>query len=99
MSQAIIRVVNPIQGGSAFTTPKRAHSYVQRGRAVWVGAGLSTIRFTDEDEQQKIALRKATNDGYATVDRRLTLDEMRHVPIIQPWKLMLQASRRERQAR
>ena len=46
---ARIRIENPVAGGSAFTSLRKAQEYRDRGRAVFVGNG-DRIRFLDDSE-------------------------------------------------
>ncbi len=54
-----IRIVNPVAGGSAFTSLRKAQEYRDRGRAVFVGDG-SSIRFLDSAES--VAIRQARKE-------------------------------------
>jgi hypothetical protein len=45
--RGIVQIVNPVRGGSRYTSHKSALQFVRRGRAVWEADG-SAIRFTAE---------------------------------------------------
>ena len=58
----LIRIVNPIPGSSAFTNRNAAQRSIDRGRAKWVDAEKTAIRFLDEGE---VVLRRQVRSEMA----------------------------------
>jgi hypothetical protein len=86
-------ILNPVPGGSDHTSPARARRFVRSGRAEFVGFGV--IRFLSTPETKAIATRaerllsgRATALGYDGVNRMLTPNEVRALPLILPAKML-----------
>jgi hypothetical protein len=85
--------VNPV--GKPFTNRNRASRFVKSGRARWVDA--NTIEFVRTDRRHvavAASQRRVSEIGYDQVKRTLSLEEMANIPIIAPWKLLIERSRR-----
>ena len=54
-----IRITNPVENGSPFTSRKRALQYVQAGRAIFVSA--NQIRFLEADPRNQAAAARAAS--------------------------------------
>ena len=86
MSKSRVYIVNPVPGGACFSSEKRAERYVKTGRAVW--ATPTSIRFTESDPRHQAVLEhsRTTGMGYDRVGS-MTLDQIRHIPVLFPQKL------------
>jgi hypothetical protein len=83
-----IRILNPIRHGACWTGRNRAERYVRTGRAVFVG--LAAIQFVDSDLRNIAAAKKAadTAAGYDDIRRTLTVEELAHIPLVNPHKAL-----------
>lgn len=86
-----VRITNSQPGHAEFTTAKRAQSFVLWGRAEWVDYRHKAIRLLPIALEivRRHAARKIreSDTGYDRVGR-MTLDQMRGIPIIEPEKLI-----------
>ena len=80
MSDLQVLILNPLPGQSNFTSIRRAQRYALKGRAVFVGD--ASIRFIDDEHRAAWASSLVTKAGYDGVDRRLRLDEVAHLPVV-----------------
>jgi hypothetical protein len=82
-----IRILNPIRHGARWTGRNRSERYVRTGRAVFVG--VAAIRFIETDARN-IAAKKAADAaaGYDDIRRTLTVDELAHIPFVNPHKAL-----------
>jgi len=48
--KTIVRIENPLDNGSGYTTARKAAEYVARGRATWTVPG-KWIRFTEQSQR------------------------------------------------
>ena len=64
-----VRITNPVENGSNFTSRKRALQFVEAKRAVF--AGDNAIRFIDADPRNQAAQRRAAAE-YNAVNRTMT---------------------------
>ena len=76
-----VKITNPIDNGSSFTSRKRALQYVQTGRAIFLAE--NQIRFIGDDPRNQAAAERAAR-GYVTTNRVLTERELRSIPLINP---------------
>ena len=83
-----VRITNPIENGSNFTSRKRALQFVEAGRAVFVGD--SSIRFSEADPRNQAAQRRAAAD-YNAVSRVMNKREIANIPLIRPGKALREA--------
>lgn len=91
----VVRIENPIAGCRPETTPNRARRFVRSGRAVFVGAGETCIRFVSEPAAAVMAVRAMevqigrleSARGYDSYPQSC-YDRARHIPVIQPEKLI-----------
>jgi hypothetical protein len=90
VSSRKIRITNPVENGSPFTSRKRALQFVQAGRAVFVGK--NQIRFIETDLRNQAATARAAI-GYVLSERMLTQKELRNIPFVNPRKAYRQAMR------
>lgn len=83
-----IRILNPTQHGSCWTGRNRAERYVRTGRAVFVGR--TAIRFVESDPRNIAATKKAADAaaGYDDIRRILTVEELAHIPLVNPHKAL-----------
>ncbi len=83
-----IRILNPIRHGACWTGRNRAERYVRAGRAVFVS--LAAIRFIETDARNIAAAKKAADAaaGYDDIRRTLTVDELAHIPFVNPHKAL-----------
>ena len=83
-----IRILNPTRHGACWTGRNRAERYVCTGRAVFVG--LDAIRFIESDSRNIAAAKKAADAaaGYDDIRRTLTVEELAHIPIMNPHKAL-----------
>ncbi len=86
-----IRIVNPISG-VGFTNRNRANRFVHSGRARWVDA--NTIEFLPANYRHVAAAQREVDRGYDGVTRMLTKREMANIPVVAPWKALIERSRR-----
>lgn len=88
MRPNIIRILNPTRHGARWTGRNRAERYVRTGRAVFVG--LTAIRFIESDPRNIAATKKASAAaaGYDEIRRTLTVEELAHIPIMNPHKAL-----------
>ena len=78
-----IKIVNPIENGSRFTSRKRALQFVQAGRAIFVAE--TQIRFLENEPRNRAAATRAAT-LYVLNNRMLTKKELRNIPVINPSK-------------
>src|SRR5260370_36579582 len=76
-----VKIINPIENGSAITSRKRAVQFVQAGRAVFLGDKF--IRFVETDTRNQAAKGRAAS-GYQAVDRMMSKAEMANIPLVRP---------------
>ena len=76
-----VKIINPIENGSAITSRKRAVQFVQAGRAVFLGDKF--IRFVETDTRNQAAKGRAAS-GYQAVDRMMSKAEMANIPFARP---------------
>jgi hypothetical protein len=83
-----IHILNPTQHASCWTGRNRAERNVRTGRAVFVG--LAAIRFVESDPRNVAAAKKAADAaaGYDDIRRTLTVQELAHMPIMNPLKAL-----------
>lgn len=91
-----IRIENAPPGCQNITSLEHARRYVKKGRAIFTGGGA--IKFLDSALQRQIHARaerelhaKLTNGGYDSIDRVLTVDELRKL-VIHPERLFRRES-------
>ena len=89
-----IRVVNSPWNGSGFIKRKKADRFVKEGRAVFVGT--DQIRLMESHPKNLAAATKAAA-GYEGVDRTMTLEELKHLPLMRPHIAYTDRSVRSRQ--
>lgn len=78
-ARAKVKIVNPVENGSQFTSRKRALQYVRTGRASFVGR--DQIRFLETDQRNKAAATRAAI-GYVLSKRMLTKRELQGIPFV-----------------
>jgi len=80
--KSAIRITNPSAGGNCFTSRKNADKYVSRLRARW--RSNSEIEFLEHavSQPRTIPPKVLTGWNYDQIDRILTLDEIREIPVI-----------------
>ena len=76
-----VKIINPIENGSAITSRNRAVQFVQAGRAVFLGHNF--IRFVETDPRNQAAKKRAAS-GYQAVDRLMSRAEMANIPFARP---------------
>ena len=83
-----IRILNPTRHGACWTGRNRVERYVRTGRAVIVG--LAATRFIESDARNIAAAMKAAEAGagYVVIRRTLTVDELAHIPFVNPHKAL-----------
>jgi hypothetical protein len=85
-----VRIENPVSGGNAVTSLKRANRFVRSGRAVFLAPLL--LRFLDTP-LNRVALEAAReklliqNTGYDRTDRSF-FAAARHIPIVNAAKMI-----------
>ena len=85
-----IKIINPIENGSPFTSRKRGLHFVQAGRAIFVAE--NQIRFIETDPRNQAAVARAAS-GYVLSERLLTERELKSIPFVNPSKAYRQAMR------
>lgn len=79
-----VRILNPQLHGSTHTSLKRAKMAVRNGLAVWVTDG--SIRFNETHHRRIASTRNIDEErrqrGYDNINRRLSFNEMRHIPFV-----------------
>jgi len=83
--------VNAPWNGSGYIKRKKAEFYVKEGRAVFVGTSrhpdrnemIDQVRLIDSHPDNIKAAATAAL-GYETIRRNMTLDELRHLPMVRP---------------
>lgn len=90
-----VKITNPIENGSNFTSRKRALQFVEAKRAVF--AGDNAIRFIETDPRNQAARRRAAVE-YNAVDRTMTRKELANIPLVRPGKALREASTNRTQA-
>jgi len=76
-----VRVVNSPWNGSGFIKRKKADRYVKDGRAVFVGT--DQLRLI-ESHQKNLAAATRAGAGYEAIERTMTLEELKHLPVMRP---------------
>jgi hypothetical protein len=76
-----VRVVNAVWNGSGFIKRKKADRFVKEGRAVFVGT--DQLRLIESDPRNLAAAAKAAA-GYVAIRRTMTLQELKHLPVMRP---------------
>jgi hypothetical protein len=76
-----VRVVNSAWNGSGYIKRKKADRYVKEGRAVFVET--DQLRLI-ESEPRNIAAAAKAAAGYEDIERTMTLDELKHLPVMRP---------------
>ena len=69
LSPSVFSIINPVDGGNAFCTDKRAEKYIRQGRAVLVRR--FAIRFVESDHRHRAAQISAEEAG-----RRVAYDRV-----------------------
>lgn len=83
-----VRISNPIENGSNFTSRKRALEFVEAKRAVFVGD--NAIRFIENDPRNQAARRRAAAE-YNAVNRTMSRQEIANIPFVRPGKALTEA--------
>lgn len=86
-----IRILNPsVSTDRSWTGFNRAARLVKSKRAVWVDS--RTIEFTAlgdiAERQARLADERARQINYDAINREMTLEELRHIPVVMPSKLL-----------
>jgi hypothetical protein len=92
MRRIKVRIANPINHGSNYTSYDNASRFVGRGDAEWISDSL--IRFVNEERDRAKSIEADRAIHRVMADAK----QMRRVPIIQPWKLLLKSARKTRTA-
>lgn len=74
-----VTVVNPIWNGGYTIRRKKAEHYVEVGRAEWVGPNQLRMLMS---HPANIAAMTRASAGYHDINRTMTQQELRHVPLI-----------------
>lgn len=101
-NKTVIRILNPLPGGSPYTNPRRAHYFIATGRAEF--AGPYQIRFLPQVQQVKqlaIEMRiryiaMGLNPDDISAGGLATRKQIKGVPVIAPLKLIREGSERFR---
>jgi hypothetical protein len=83
-----VRITNPIENGSNFTSRKRALQFAAAKRAVFVGD--NSIRFIESDPRNK-AVRSRAAAEYNAVNRTMNRKEIANIPLARPGKALREA--------
>ena len=83
-----VRISNPIENGSNFTSRKRAAQFVEAGRAAFVDE--NTIRFLETDPRNQAAHRRAAAE-YNAVNREMSRKEIANIPLVCPGRALREA--------
>lgn len=76
-----VKVINSPWNGDGLIRRKKAEHYVSVGRAEWVSA--DQVRMIGSHPQNSTAASRAA-EGYQSVTRTMTLEELAHVPLVNP---------------
>ena len=94
-----VRIINPVLGGQAGTSLKRAERFVRKGKAIFVDP--RTIRFLDSPQQADIGRRaeivlhaRITNAAYDGVSATF-FDCARAIPVLNPRALVAPRGKRK----
>ena len=85
-----VKIINPTENGSLFTSRKRALQFVKIGRAIFVAE--NQIRFVETDPRNQAAAARAAM-GYVQIERMLTKRELQNIPFVNPAKAYRRAMR------
>jgi hypothetical protein len=83
-----VRITNPIENGSNFTSRKRALQFVEAKRAVFVGD--NSLRFIESDPRNQAARSRAAAE-YNAINRAMSREEIANIPIARPGKALKEA--------
>ena len=100
MAKDKVRIMNPVEGSSRFTTRNSANRYVARGQARWADLGKQWIIFTDRDANRAIIshCRLQESLGLDSIGRKMTREEMAAIPVLQATRLTVDTSKTPRRA-
>lgn len=100
MAKDKVRIMNPVEGSSRFTTRNAANRYVSRGQARWADLGKQWIIFTDRDANRAIIshCRLQESLGLDSIGRKMTREEMAAIPVLQATRLTVDTSKTPRRA-
>jgi hypothetical protein len=80
-----VRITNPIENGSNFTSHKRALHFVEAKRAIFLGD--NAIRFIDNDPRNQAAQTRAAAE-YNAVNRTMSRKEIANIQLVRPGKAL-----------
>lgn len=88
-----VKILNPAGSSCGWTSLKKAREYVRRGRARLKG---NTLEFIADNSGHLAAVASDRRCGYdrAASTGMLNTAQMKHIPIIQPEKMLIRRSRR-----
>jgi hypothetical protein len=100
MAKDKVKIMNPVEGSSRFTTRNAANRYVQRGQARWADLGKQWIIFSDRDANRAIIsqCRLQESLGIDAICRKMTRGEMAAIPVLQATRLTVDTSKTPRRA-
>ena len=90
-----VKITNPIENGSNFTSRKRALQFVEAKRAVFLDH--NAIRFVETDPRNQAARSRSAVE-YNAVNRTMSRKEIANIPLVRPGKALMEASTKRSQA-
>jgi len=86
-----VRIVNPSSSGCGWTSLKQAAKYVLRGRARWNGTALEFIETDYRHKATGITAERIRQIEYdrACGSGMLDAAQMRHIPIVRPYLMLV----------
>jgi hypothetical protein len=76
-----VKIINPVENGSAITSRKKAVQFVQAGKAVFLGDNF--IRFVENDPRNQAVTERAAS-GCQDVNRMMSKAEIANIPFARP---------------
>lgn len=100
MAKDKVRIMNPVEGSSRFTTRNAANCYVAPGQARWADLGKQWIIFSDRDANRAIIShwRLRESLGLNSISRKMTREEMAAILVLQATRLTVDTSKTPRRA-